>query len=58
MKITASLLAAAMLAGCASTSFPDASSLDGGHAPGAEAPSDLGPDIDRCMWMKPRCRAR
>lgn len=48
MKITAVLLAAAMLAGCASTS-----SLDGGNATGANAR----PDIDRCMWAKPRCRA-
>ena len=54
MKITAVLLAAAMLAGCASTSSTNASSLGAGQASGADAR----PDIDRCMWMKPRCRAR
>ncbi|WP_157668097.1 hypothetical protein [Croceicoccus marinus] len=50
MKITAMLLAAAMLAGCASTSTLDGSNkLAGANAQ---------PDIDRCMWIKPRCRAK
>lgn len=50
MKITAVLLAAAMLAGCASTT----SMTQNYDGPGANGR----PDIDRCMWAKPRCRAR
>ena len=52
MKKTVTLLvAAAALAGCASTSPMNA-------APGNPAASPDSPVADRCMWMKPRCRVR
>ncbi|MAF28332.1 MAG: hypothetical protein CL820_05760 [Croceicoccus sp.] len=52
MKKTVTLLvAAAALAGCASTSPMNA-------APGNPAASSDSPVADRCMWMKPRCRVR
>lgn len=49
MKTGALLVAAAALTGCATTPSPQFNSSD----TAAESPR-----VDRCMWAKPRCRAK
>lgn len=58
MKIGALLLAASMLAGCATTPISNGAAMNAGQ-PRTDAQDATGKvKIDKCMWIKPRCRSR